>query len=33
MISKGEEKGPDIEIEVMDIVNLAADALEGGEHE
>ncbi|MFC1932710.1 (Fe-S)-binding protein [Chloroflexota bacterium] len=33
MVSKGEEKGPDIEIEVMDIANLAANALEDGGHE
>jgi len=31
MVSKGEEKGPDIEIETMDLVNLVADAL--GERE
>jgi len=28
MVNKGEEKGPDIDIEVMDIVNLVANALE-----
>lgn len=27
MVSRGEEKGPDIEIEVMDLANLVADAL------
>jgi len=30
MVNKGEEKGPDVEIEVMDMVNLVANAL-GGE--
>ena len=30
MTNKGEEKGPDIEIEVMDLANLVANAL-GGE--
>jgi Fe-S oxidoreductase len=29
MTNKGEEKGPDIEIEVMDLVNLVADAMGG----
>jgi len=29
MTNKGEEKGPDIEIEVMDLVNLIADAMGG----
>jgi len=28
MVNKGEEKGPDVEIEVMDMVNLVANALE-----
>ncbi len=28
MVSKGEEKGPDVEMDVMDIVNLVASALE-----
>jgi heterodisulfide reductase subunit D len=28
MVNKGEEKGPDIEIDVMDMVNLVANALE-----
>ena len=31
MVNKGEEKGPDVEIEVMDLVNLVANAL-GDEH-
>jgi len=29
MVNKGEEKGPDIEIEVMDLANLVADAMGG----
>jgi len=29
MVNKGEEKGPDVEIEVMDLVNLVADAMGG----
>jgi len=33
MVSKGEEKGPDVEIEVMDVVNLVADSIKGEEHE
>jgi len=33
MVSKGEEKGPDVEIEVSDIVNLVAKALEGKPNE
>ena len=33
MVNKGEEKGPDIEIEVMDMVNLVANALEVQNHE
>ena len=33
MVNKGEEKGPDVEIEVMDIVNLVANALGGKSHE
>lgn len=33
MVSKGEEKGPDIEIEVMDMVNLVANALGGESNE
>ncbi len=33
MISKGEEKGPNIEIEVANLVNLVASALEGNRHE
>ena len=33
MVNKGKEKGPDVEIEVMDIVNLAAEALEGRGYE
>jgi len=33
MVNKGEEKGPDIEIKVTDIVNLVADALRGKNNE
>ena len=33
MVSKGEEKGPDVEIEVVDIVNLVANAFKGDDHE
>jgi Fe-S oxidoreductase len=33
MVDKGAEKGPDIEMEVMDIVTLVANALGGGSHE
>lgn len=33
MVNKGEEKGPDIEIEVVDIVNLVASALGGKTNE
>lgn len=33
MVDKGAEKGPDIEMKVMDIVTLVANALEGGSHE
>lgn len=33
MVNKAEEKGPDIEIEVMDMVNLVAIALEGESNE
>jgi heterodisulfide reductase subunit D len=33
MVSKGEEKGPDVNIEVVDIVNLVANALKGEDHE
>jgi len=33
MVNKGEEKGPDIEIPVTDIVNLVANALEGENNE
>ncbi len=33
MTNKGEEKGPDVEIEVMDLVNLVANALGDGHHE
>lgn len=33
MVNKGEEKGPDVEIEVMDIVSLVVKALEGNSHE
>ncbi len=33
MVSKGEEKGPDVEMEVMNLVNLVARALEAKRHE
>lgn len=33
MVSKGEAKGPDVEIEVVDIVNLVANAFKGDDHE
>lgn len=33
MTNKGEEKGPDVEIEVMDLVNLVANALGDGHNE
>jgi Fe-S oxidoreductase len=33
MVNKGKEKGPDIGIEVIDIVNLVASTLRGGNHE
>jgi hypothetical protein len=30
MVDKGAEKGPDVKMEVMDLVNLVADAIEEG---
>jgi Fe-S oxidoreductase len=33
MVDKGAEKGPDIEMEVMDIMTLVANAMGGGSHE
>lgn len=33
MVSKGEEKGPDVQIEVMDLTQLVATALGGKDHE